>query len=368
MRILQLIDTLEMGGAERMAVNIANAFSEVGIESFLAVSRKEGPLSKFLLPGVTLHSLQKRSTFDLKAFKKLMGLVKEIKPDILHAHSTSIYWAVGIRMFFPKVKLIWHDHLGVNEEVIRDNPRKELKIFSKFIHGIITVNSEIRDWWIKELGFSPNKIKYIKNFPFLNFKKKKKLNPIPNILHVANFRKEKGHLNLLKAVEILQAQHFDFHLKLIGQVMDEQIFQEVNKLINTNGWNNQVSVLGPIEDVGEVLLSGDVGLVCSDREGLPVALLEYGLAGLKVISTDVGICAEVLGQGQYGYIVPANSPSHLAETIVYVSTQHEEAEEKAIAFQRHVKEMYGSEQFLTEYFEFLQALGLSNQTLKTNLH
>ncbi|WP_009033423.1 glycosyltransferase [Indibacter alkaliphilus] len=358
MKILQIIDTLEMGGAERMAVNIANALSEDGLASFLVVSRKEGPLAKFLLPQVGFFCLGKRKSLDFAAFKKLIKLVKDIEPDVLHAHSTSIYWAVAVRLFFPKLKLVWHDHLGVNEEVIKENPRNELKILSKFFHGIITVNSEIRDWWIKTIDFSPKKIRYIKNFPFLNIEGEKVSNRIPIILHVANFRKEKGHLNLLKAVEILISQQFDFRLKLIGQIMDEELYQEIKKLIDSNGWAEKISILGPVEDIGKVLQSGDIGLVCSDREGLPVALLEYGLAGLKVISTDVGICAEVLGHGKFGSVVPANSPDQLALAIQHVSQEINSSEKKAMDFQYHVKEVYGSKQFLTAYFEFFREAGL----------
>ena len=60
MRVLQLIDSLDAGGAERMAVTIANSLAETGVASYLCSTRHEGLLKASLLPSVNYFFLQNK--------------------------------------------------------------------------------------------------------------------------------------------------------------------------------------------------------------------------------------------------------------------------------------------------------------------
>ena len=102
MRVLQLIDTLHPGGAERMAVNLANTFSELEIPHRLVVSRKHGDLGKLVHFQEGLTILEKKKTLDWKAFNKLLKIIDEFKPAVVHAHGTSVYWGVGVKFFSPQ--------------------------------------------------------------------------------------------------------------------------------------------------------------------------------------------------------------------------------------------------------------------------
>ncbi len=69
MRVLQLIDSLRSGGAERMSVNYANALARRMDGSYLCCTRKEGLLKKQLAPEVGYLFLNRQGTLDLKAFQ-----------------------------------------------------------------------------------------------------------------------------------------------------------------------------------------------------------------------------------------------------------------------------------------------------------
>jgi hypothetical protein len=77
MRIIQIIDSLEAGGAERMAVNYANAFYNKIEFSGLVVSRKQGPLLQQLNHKVGYLFLNKKSSIDLRALSRLRWFVKK---------------------------------------------------------------------------------------------------------------------------------------------------------------------------------------------------------------------------------------------------------------------------------------------------
>ena len=104
---LQIIDTLRIGGAERMAINIANSLSCNYIESHLCVTREEGELKKALKENVYYVFLGRKSTFDLNAILKLKRYVKNNNIDILHAHGTSFFMASLIKILISKVKLTY---------------------------------------------------------------------------------------------------------------------------------------------------------------------------------------------------------------------------------------------------------------------
>ncbi|RIW12250.1 glycosyltransferase [Algoriphagus lacus] len=355
LKILQLIDTLDTGGAERMAVNMANAFFEAGISNLLVVSRSNGKLHHLVNNKSSLRLLGKRNTLDFKAFKSLISILDEFNPDILHAHGTSVYWGVGIKFLRPGVKLIWHDHLGISEEVIQKNPRNELSWIGSKIDFVLTANESTKSYWEQKKLVKSERIAFLANFPSLSKVEKNKPS-IFTFLHLANFRSEKGQVNLIKAAGILDKKGLDFRVRLIGKEVDSIWKKRVLELRKELELEEKVSVEDSVMDVSNVLSEVHSGIVASDREGLPVALLEYGLADLAVISTQVGQCPEVLGHGEFGKLVPSENPESLALEMERFITNPQDALKLGEDFGKHVSKNYGSAQFLSGYVKLVDEL------------
>ena len=125
MRIVQIIDSLETGGAERMAVNYANALAKEIEFSGLATTRKEGPLLHQINSNVSYLFLKKKRQLDFAALFRLRSFVLKNKVTHIHAHSTSFFLAFLLKIIHPTVKLIWHYHYGNNMSL----PRKKIIIF-----------------------------------------------------------------------------------------------------------------------------------------------------------------------------------------------------------------------------------------------
>ena len=107
MRILQLIDSLEAGGAERMAVNYANALQKKLGFSALCTTREEGQLKAMLSPEVGYLFLGKKKALDFKAILKLRSYVKKNKIEFIHAHSSSFFTAVLLKNEPVWISEIW---------------------------------------------------------------------------------------------------------------------------------------------------------------------------------------------------------------------------------------------------------------------
>ena len=111
-RVLQITDTLEAAGRQRVAVNLANFLPRTKFQSYLCTTRSNGLLQHELKNDVHLLQLNRRKRLDVAAFRRLVRFNKEENIDILHAHGGSLFIA-GLASFFPPYPLVvWHDHWG----------------------------------------------------------------------------------------------------------------------------------------------------------------------------------------------------------------------------------------------------------------
>ena len=294
LKVIQIIDSLSVGGAEMLAVNIANSLSESNIESHLCVTRKEGDLKNNIDKRVHYIFLNRKKTFDVSAILRLKKYIKTHQISIIHAHSTSSFIAVCIKILYPKVKVVWHNHTG-NYKHLKGYKLRFLKSYSKFITYTISVNRDL-DFWVKNtLKF--NKGSYVPNFPiFADLNQTTKLKGIYNkrIVHVGGLRPVKDHFNLFEAFKIFKNDFPNWSLHLIGKDYEDSYSEKIKNYITQNNLSEHVFLYGVQSDIKNILSQARIGVLSSESEGLPISLLEYGLANIPVLVTDVGECKSVV--------------------------------------------------------------------------
>src|ERR1019366_2381799 len=136
------------------------------------------------------------------------------------------------------------------------------------------------------------------------------------IVCVANLRPQKDHCTLLRAMALVVRRHPVAHLLLAGATKDPVCLDLVKTEISRLALDANVSLLGERHDVAAILQVCDIGVLSSASEGLPLALIEYGMAGLPAVATEVGQCPEVLDQGRAGMLVAPGAPKLLAEALL----------------------------------------------------
>ena len=303
MRIIQLIDSVEAGGAERMAVSYANALSSEIEFSGLIATRKEGVLKEQLHQKVNYLFLNKRNNFDIKAFQKFRKYIIKNKVQIIHAHSSSFFWATLIKLSYPKIKIIWHDHYG-NSEFLKHRKFAALKICSFFFSSIIVVNSKLLEWGSKKLNCK--KIFNVSNFTTKNENEISltKLHGIDNkrIIILANLRPQKNHFLALKIAKIITKKYVDWSFHFVGKDFEDSYSEEIKKIIEIENLQKSVYLYGSREDISTILNQSTIALLTSSSEGLPVCILEYGLHKLPVITSNVGEISSVITSGENGFL------------------------------------------------------------------
>jgi glycosyltransferase involved in cell wall biosynthesis len=308
MRILQMIDSLEAGGAERMAVNYANALATEIEFSGLVVTRKEGSLLNQISSNVSYLFLDKKSVLDIQSVFKLRKFVKANKIEIIHAHSTSFFLAFLLKLTYPTVKLLWHDHYG-DSEFLSKRPSLVLKFVLPFFNGIIAVNQKLKVWAEHKLSFK--NVIYLPNFPSEGNKASKQtiLQGIPGkrIVCLANLRVQKNHFLLLDVAKKVQQSYPEWTFHLVGKDFEDDYSKKIKDLILDFNLENTVFVYGSRNDIKNILEQSKIGILTSQSEGLPVALLEYGLYEKPVVVTNVGEIPLVIQDGINGFLAETAS-------------------------------------------------------------
>jgi glycosyltransferase involved in cell wall biosynthesis len=133
------------------------------------------------------------------------------------------------------------------------------------------------------------------------------------------------------------------HLLLVGDSKDQHHPDLIRREIAAQRLAGHVSLLGEQRDVHAILRTCSVGVLSSASEGFPLALLEYGMAGLPAVATRVGQCSEVLDENRAGILVPPRSPDQLAEALSALLRSPERRADLGNQLKRRVQQFYGHE-------------------------
>ncbi|MGE0757694.1 MAG: glycosyltransferase [Pirellulaceae bacterium] len=341
---MQITDSLAAGGAERVSVNLANLLPRDRFRSFLCTTRCDGPLSEFVAADVGRLRLDRKHRWDLGALRRLAGFIHLENIQILHAHASSLFVANLAKLLRPSVQIVWHDHFG--RYAVEKRPAWLYRLLTRRVAAVISVNQPLVDWARNELGMHRDRVWYVPNFACVPVQSSAP-ESVPGqrgqrLVCVANLRPEKDHLTLLAALSRVKDALPDAHLLLIGSTDNQPHVERIRQEIAARSLECWVTILGPQKDVAAWLRACDIGVLSSASEGLPLSLLEYGLAGLAVVATDVGQCAEVLDHGACGLVVPTRAPEALAEALVLLLQSEGRRRELASSFQRRVDEAYSA--------------------------
>ena len=367
MRIIQIIDSLEAGGAERMAVNYANALAKEIDFSGLVVTRKEGALLNQIHSKVPYLFLNKKSPLDIDAVLRLRQFVIENKVEILQAHSTSFFIAFLLKLVYPKIKIVWHDHYG-DSEFLPQRPKLSLRMTLPFFDGIIAVNQQLKIWAEQKLHFK--NVIYLPNFPTqeeaISEKTILKGTQGKRIIALANFREQKNHFLLLEVAKKVQISHPDWAFHLVGKDFEDDYSNTIKALILSSNLAHTVYFYGSKNDVENILEQSSIGILTSKSEGLPVALLEYGFYNKAVVVTAVGEIPLLIENGKNGFLVESDNVQSFYDSLVKLMNDNELQDSFGKALHRTITKKYSEKSVVNQYLNWLDNTISTHKNKKKN--
>ena len=325
MRILQVITSLEMGGAETLVVNLIPRLQALGNTVDLCVFEgKETPLTQRLRkegPQTKIYALG-HGVYNPLYIIKLAKIMKNY--DIVHTHNSSPQLFVAIASLFSQTNLVSTEHNTSNRKRNWKWYRPiESWMYGRYDHVICIskiAEEKLREymggeWLIK----SSNKYKSITTInngidvnaiskaepckELLDLKENRK-----SILMVAGFRKQKNQDTIIRALTLLDKEKYEVWFAGIGERMEE-----VKQLALSLGVSDRVRFLGLRTDIPNVLRAADVIVMSSHWEGLSLSNVEGMSAHKPFIASDVNGLKEVT-KG-YGILFPHEDAKVLAEEI-----------------------------------------------------
>jgi len=322
-QVMQIINSLDIGGAERVAVNIAAHLDPDRFDSSILTLEKPGPFAEILdKRGIPFTSLHKKPGARPGVFLDIARHIRKREIDIIttHNYGALFYGVFGARLGGCS-RLLHVDHNPrLSSKRRYPIPHKRL---SSLAYKVIAVSAEVRANLIGQEGIPPERIDMIANGvddslfdkPF-DRRNLSVLLGIPKGRIVigtgARLVREKGLVHLLDAASIIKKKRDDFALVIVG---DGPMMDELRKKAHDNGLNGRVVFTGARTDFHEIIRLFDIFVLSSVSEGLPLSLLEAMAAARAIVASQVGGVPEVITDGRTGLLVPPMSPALLADAI-----------------------------------------------------
>ena len=311
MRVLHVIARLNIGGTARYITRLAEELPKHKIETFIATgfvqgSEQEDPSAKKLkLIRIPSLGRQINPIKDHFAFKQLLEIVSEVKPDILHTHTFKAGYIGRIktkeinRTAGKQVKFVhtFHGHLfddpefsGLKSLIITSFERR----FAMRTDAIVTVGAQVaKELLEREIG-QPEQFTNIP--PGVEPLKIPKAKPRTKIT-IGWIARVTGVKNPLRALEIAKLFPDAQFLIAGGGDMLEQVKAEAPRNAKVLGWT----------DAAKLFAASDIILSTSENEGMPIALIEAQLASKPVVATSVGGVSEVVINNKTGFVTRKNT-------------------------------------------------------------
>jgi len=390
MKILHIIDSGGLHGAEMVLLNLVGEQIKLGLDPTIAsIGGKNIPdkpiETEAVKRGFKVKRFRMRSGPNYLGALKILGFAQKEAFDLMHSHGYKGNILFGfIPKKFRKLPLVatlhgWTSTDGITK--MRLYVWLDVKSL-EFIDAVVLVNKgmlsnpKLRNC----KGINP----YVVNngIPLLDFHSASQLPKFANpgsaaldqtivdfctggytIGAIGRLSTEKGHAYLVDAVNLLIKKDMDIRLIIIGEGYERR---KLERIIEEFGLKEKVLLPKYKENASSYLPYLKIFVLSSLTEGLPITILEAMQAKIPIVATRVGGIPEVLQNGRGGLLVEPGSSKNLAEAISNIYHDPKLAKDLASVSYQEAVTKYTSEtmasQYLDIYQKFIKHNNLSNPT------
>ena len=314
LRILHAEAATSFGGQEQYIYRMMLAMRERG-HHLEAVCQPDAMLTQRLLAeGFTVHTTFMDGPLNfVKSVAKIRKVLRAGRFDVLNCHSrrdTLIAATAGRLAGTPLI--VRTRHLA--------NRVGSLLSFTVLPHRVTTASDFVRNHLI-ERGVPPGHVATV--YPAVELAPMPEHSTLRQELHLAQndivvgcvavMRAQKGHRDLIDAIEPLIRERPNVHLVLVGG--GSPVFEEVQAYIAERNLEKRVHLMGARSDVPNLLAGFDLFALATRKEASGTVFVEAGAAGLPVIGTDVDGVPEMMQDGITGLLVPLGDSAALTAAL-----------------------------------------------------
>jgi glycosyltransferase involved in cell wall biosynthesis len=350
MRILFLSTSMGMGGADSQLLVAAQDLQSRGHEILVVSLTPLGPMGlRARASGIATESLEmRRSIPDPRGLARLIRISKAWQPNVLHSHMVHAnLMARALQLVSPVPALISTIHNIYEGNALL---MAGYRLTNGLVDRMTIISEAAAERFIRERIIPGALLRVVPNGvdPELyrqpaevrsGLRRALGLGGAFVWLAVGRFETAKDYPNMLRAFASVLERHPAAVLLLAGR---GSLQGETESLAHELGVGSAVRFLGVRDDVAALVSAADGYLMSSAWEGMPMVLLEAAAGGLPVVTTRVGGTAEVVLDGESGYLAPPGDSPALAAAMMRLM-HLSEAERRALGERgrEHVRTNYG---------------------------
>ncbi len=285
LKILQVIDKLDPGGAERVFVDMSNILVSKNQHVSCLFLTEKGHLGDQLDSRINCYELNRLNKLSIFKMFQCAQVIKQF--DIIHCHMRHVYRYVKLvsRLFLLRQKIILHEHSG------SISPDSGVPVFFKTFFKpsfLIGVSQNHLTWARHRLGLSECNVHYLPNIIIKRNDTAPRKDILPSdLVLVGNIKENKNQLFALDIVS-----NYQWSLNIFGRNQDEAYNRKLNDRIKSSSGN--IRIYYDIDDVQNSIKTARIGLSTSVYESGPLVLLEFLSAGMPFVAYKTGEIAEII--------------------------------------------------------------------------
>lgn len=293
--------------------------------------------------GLAVHVLPESGRFDPSLLPKVRQLIRSLSPHLIQTHHVKSHFLIALSGLHPSFPWLAFHHgytaTSLNQRLYNQCDRWSLRQPDH----LIAVCGPFKDQ-LTALGIAPQRISVLHNTlnpwlpdPAAIAAARATLPPgVPILLMVGRLSHEKGHLDLLAALEILRSRHpqLPWHALLVGEGPARAPLTSAIARVNLH---SRITLAGHHADVKPFYGVADLFVMPSHSEGSPNALLEAMVAGVPILASRVGGIPEIVSHQQTALLVPPSDPPALAEALAQLLADPALRHRLAAAAQQHAE-------------------------------
>jgi glycosyltransferase involved in cell wall biosynthesis len=324
---------LNLGGTEKVMVNLANFLSTHGFQVTILMVGKNSYLQRELLDNIQVISLNKK-----KIIKSFIPLIRYIRNNKINTFIANVWpltiLTIGAGIFFrgfnKKVLLVEHANLKREFSGFSSIFRFFQKISIMFLYPksfkVIAVSEGVGNDLIDNKNVPETSMRVIHNpvaiehnlnppeskilSEWLNFQGAK-------LISVGNLKTQKNYPYLLSILAKLKSRNFHFKQLIVGEGPERKYLED---LISSLGLTEDVILAGSLDSPIQLMNKADLFILSSRLEGFGLVLVEALATGTTVVSTDCESGpAEILQDGALGYLAPLENAEKFSEIIIHAN-------------------------------------------------
>jgi len=370
MKVLHLINTLSVGGAELHLLTLCRYLKRQNVEIVVACLREHVKDSRSLRldfeeEDIRVINLQADSRYDSLFLGRIPRVLREERPDILHTHLPRADFAGAfVRVFHPGLVWVCSVHAIYSEDW---SGRWSLPLFNllwRRADVMLCISHAVRDWMVGQ-GVPPDKARMIhygielEKFSESGVDRREQWGLSDNIVigSIGRLEPRKGHDVLIQAMPELCMRVPSARLLIAGH--DPWGYGEtLHRLIDELGLTEKVRLVGFQNDIVSFLNALDIFALATSSEGFGQVLVEAMATGKPVVASKIPPLTEIVIDGETGLLVERGNPKAFAEALTHLLIDPLEQSRMGMRGRERVKEYFTAERMSQEtlllYEELLQ--------------